>query len=179
MSRQVWERIDYLVDRSPSLDDLAAHGLHLLAAERWRAQGHVVPNGLVREELLAEYAVRSLPQLVEEVRDATTGPLVVFKGPTLAALYERPTLRPFSDLDVLVRDPAVTQAALVASDFVPTDDPAAYEHVSHQLVPLLRRVTRSRWRCTGIRSGRVRSEGPRSTNSFDIRSRPTWRSKRS
>ena len=42
--------------------------------------------------------------VVERVRDIIDEPIVLFKGPEAALVYPNPRLRPFEDVDVLVRD---------------------------------------------------------------------------
>ena len=41
-SPELWAHVDRLVDRAPREADLRAHGVHLLAAQRFRALGRPV-----------------------------------------------------------------------------------------------------------------------------------------
>ena len=132
----LWNRVDGLIDTAPSLHDLQAHGLHLLAARRRRALGQTVPPGLARDELRAAFALHAVPGLLAEVRAACEGPILLIKGPAAAERYPQPELRPFVDLDLVVPDAEQTQAELVAAGFVPTGDAAFYAGVEHHLQPL-------------------------------------------
>jgi Uncharacterised nucleotidyltransferase len=130
------ERVDALIDASPGLQDLRAHGLHLLAARRWRATGKPLPARLVREELQAAWRTYSAPRVLEEVRAACDGPVMLVKGPAVGARFPDPATRPFVDLDLLVPDAGATHAALLAAGFRPSGNPAAYPSDLHHLQPL-------------------------------------------
>jgi hypothetical protein len=131
----IWDRIDRLIDRSPSLRDLQAHGLHLLAARRWRSLGRPIPADLARAELWAALRVNAAGDLMARIRAACEGPIVLIKGPSVASLYPEPTLRPFIDLDLLVSDPEDAQRALLAAGFEPV--PArSHPDLAHHLHPL-------------------------------------------
>jgi hypothetical protein len=132
----IWDRIDALVDSAPGLLDLRAHGLHLLAARHWRSLGRPVPPALEREELAATFRTLAVPGVLAQVRAAYDGPIVLLKGPVVAALYPDPVLRPFEDLDLLVREPHAAQAALEASGFYGGVDPRSMANVHHHLDPL-------------------------------------------
>jgi hypothetical protein len=75
------------------------------------------------------------PAVLREVRSACDGPIVVMKGPELAARYPEPALRPYADLDLLVPDADRTQRALLAAGFRPVGDPDLYRDI-HHLRPL-------------------------------------------
>ncbi|MEA2467525.1 MAG: putative nucleotidyltransferase [Thermoleophilaceae bacterium] len=75
------------------------------------------------------------PLVLERVREIVDGPIVLMKGPEIAARYQDPSLRPFNDLDFLVEDPAAAQRALLAAGFEPIGDPSLYEG-HHHLRPL-------------------------------------------
>ena len=66
-------------------------------------------------------------------RAAVDGPLLVVKGPELAALYPEPSLRIARDLDLVVPDPVAAQAALLAAGFVEAGDPELYGRAAHEL----------------------------------------------
>ena len=87
MSGVQWDRVNALIDASPGVDDLRAHGLQLLAARRWRSAGLLLPAGLVREELQAIWRTHASPRVLEEIRTACTGPMMLMKGPVAAARY--------------------------------------------------------------------------------------------
>lgn len=131
-----WDAVDALIDAAPGLEDLSAHGLHLLAARRWRRAGTPLAASLVREELLAEWRVQAAPRVLEEVRAACDGPLLLMKGPAVAARYPHPPTRPFIDIDLVVPDARAAHAALVAAGFQPSADPAGYPAYLHHMPPV-------------------------------------------
>jgi hypothetical protein len=131
-----WDRVDALIDASPGLEDLRAHGLHLLAAGRWRSSGTPLPAGLVRDELQATWRTHTVPRALGEVRAACEGPLMLMKGPAVAARFPDPAARPFIDLDLVVPDAPKAHAALLAAGFKPSADPAAYPDFLHHLPPV-------------------------------------------
>ena len=51
--------------------------------------------------------------VLERVRDAYDGELLLMKGPEVASHYPNPTDRPFRDLDILVDDPHAAQRSLI------------------------------------------------------------------
>ena len=129
-----WDAVALLVDRAPSTDALRAHGLQLLAAHRLRAVGRSVPDDLVAAERAAAIVSLAVPIVLERVRSAISGPVVLLKGPELAARYPSPVLRPFGDLDLLVADPASAHRALHAAGFLVDAGNAAAR--AHHLPPL-------------------------------------------
>jgi Uncharacterised nucleotidyltransferase len=136
MSGVQWDRVNALIDASPGVEDLRAHGLQLLAARRWRSAGLLLPAGLVREELQALWRTHASPRVLEEIRTACTGPIMLMKGPAAAARYPDPSARPFIDLDLLVPNARATQAELRAADFQLSGDPEAYPDDLHHLPPV-------------------------------------------
>jgi hypothetical protein len=48
--KSIWGGVERLIDAAPGLRDLQAHGLHLLAARRYRSLGTPVPPDLVRAD---------------------------------------------------------------------------------------------------------------------------------
>lgn len=131
----VWRRVNELVDRAPGPEDLLNHRLHLLAARRRREQGLDVPPSFVVEERANMLRTLAVASLLERVREATDGPLVLLKGPEIAARYPDPALRPFTDVDLLVPDAESVQRALLAADFQEIGDPDLYRGI-HHLRPL-------------------------------------------
>jgi Uncharacterised nucleotidyltransferase len=131
----IWTEVEQLVDRAPSVADLRVHRLHLFAARRWRAAARPVPAELELDERLSAMGALTAPVLLRRVREAIDGPLVVLKGPEVAAHYPDAVLRPFGDLDLLVPDPAAAQRALLAAGFFAVGDPRLYEDI-HHLRPL-------------------------------------------
>jgi hypothetical protein len=132
---ELWQGIASLIDRAPSLADLRTHRLELLALARWRELGKPIPPDLGAEEMRAVTIALAAPILLARIRDAIEGPVVLLKGPEAAACYPRPTLRSFSDLDLLVPDAEGVQARLIDAGFVPVGDADRYVGI-HHLRPL-------------------------------------------
>jgi hypothetical protein len=135
-NEQLWSAVDGLIDRAPSLSDLRAHRIHLLAARRWRALGRPIPAELLDEERLAAVNSLAASALIQRIRAATDGPLLLLKGPEVAARYPDPALRAFRDLDLLTPDPEKIQSQLLAAGFEAVGDPTIYEFDLHHLRPL-------------------------------------------
>jgi len=136
VSFPMWDRVEDMVCSSWSVDALRHHGVELIAARGWRRRGRPVPEELNVDERIAAIRTLGVPVLLERVRAAYDGTLVLMKGPEAAALYPDPALRPYCDLDFLGDDPEAARAALMASGFVETDDAARYEG-THHLRPLV------------------------------------------
>lgn len=132
----LWEGVDRVVDRQPRLRDLRAHRLQLLAARRWRAAGRPVPSDLVDEERVAAIFTMAAQIVLEKARSAYDGPMMLLKGPVVAALYPDPALRPFRDIDILVPDADEAQHALIAAGFAPVGNVDSYYADRHHLRPL-------------------------------------------
>jgi hypothetical protein len=115
----IWEGVDRLIDGARSPHDLRAHGLHLLAAQRWREQGRTVPASLVESERDASMLSLAAPLVLGEVRADCDGPMLLVKGPEIAARYPDPALRPFGDLDLIVEDADRVHSALLGAGFTP------------------------------------------------------------
>lgn len=129
----MWDSIDRLIDRADGrLAELREHRVHLLAARRWRATGRAIPPEIVEEERLAAMRSLAAPFILGRIRAACDGPIVVLKGPEVAALYPDPTLRPYKDLDLLVPEAAATQRALLAAGFEPVGNPNLYVDIHHE-----------------------------------------------
>jgi hypothetical protein len=141
-SRQetIWDGVNRLIDAAPGIRDLQAHGLHLLAARRWREVGKPIPGDLAFAELWAAFRVNAARTILERIRLVCPGPLLVIKGPAVASRYPSAELRPFLDLDLLVRDPEAAQSALLADGFEAVPSRLHPETV-HHLQPLQLRGT--------------------------------------
>ena len=133
----LWRAVDELLDRAPTADDLRAHRLHLLAAQRLRVGGHAVPNEFVAAERLAAAVTLAAEIALERARDAYDGTIVLMKGLEVAQRYPSPTLRPFRDLDLLVDRPHQAQRALIAAGFEPVGPEDRFYQDKHHLRPLL------------------------------------------
>ena len=131
----IWEGVDRLIDRAPTLADLRSHRIELLAARRWRALGRAVPDEFVELERRSALHRLVVPRLLERVRGAYDGPMIVHKGPEVAAHYPDPILRDFGDVDLIVPNAEEVQRALIAAGFEEIGDPALYLDI-HHLRPL-------------------------------------------
>ena len=130
----LWHGVDSLLDRATE-DGIIAHKLGPLAAARWRATGRPVTKRVADEERAASFAVLSAEALLRRIREAGTGPLVLLKGPELAAVYP-PGGRRFGDLDVLSPDASGLHRALQQHGFVEVHE-RQFDHAGHHhLVPL-------------------------------------------
>lgn len=131
----LWAAVDGLVDRAPRVSDLNFHGLHLLAARRYRQTGRLVPRDLATAERASAVLTIVVPAVLEQIRRAYDRTIVLMKGPEAASYYPDPALRPFRDLDLLVPDAEEAQRALVAAGFVTAGSPEPYVDL-HHLQPL-------------------------------------------
>ena len=134
-STLLWERLDELVQEAPRLSDLVDHRLHLFAARRLRSRGEPVPAEFVRDEQATALLSMMVPHVLARVRETLTGPILLIKGPEVAARYPDPELRPFVDLDLLVPDARAAQQQLLAAGFEEAGEPALYRDI-HHLRPL-------------------------------------------
>jgi hypothetical protein len=116
----VWTAAGALIDRAASLDDLRAHRLQLLAASLCVAQGRPVPAELRADRRYAATMALAAPTLLARARSAYDGPLMLIKGPEVAAGYPESAARHFRDLDLLAADPDAAQRALLAAGFEPS-----------------------------------------------------------
>lgn len=133
---ELWSRVDELVSPTRKLNDLRAHHLQLLAANRWRRLGVPIPYELLLEE--RGFAARRLAvdMMLRKVREAAPGPMLVFKGPETAAHYLDAGLRPFVDVDLLVPDPETTHRLLLEAGFVSFGNEQEYYDGLHHVQPV-------------------------------------------
>lgn len=131
----LWDRVDEIIARAPSVGALRWHGVHLLAARQRRALGRPVPAELRADERRAAMVGMAAPILLERVRAVCDGPLVLMKGPEAAACYPDPAVRAFNDLDLLVEDAPELHRTLLAHGFVEMRKPALRDD-HHHLQPL-------------------------------------------
>src|SRR5688572_20467829 len=99
------------------VDNFHAHGIGPLVAWRLREQGRPVPEALQESARRGAYAAVTAAPLLARVREHVTGPIIVLKGPEIAAAYPAPALRPYGDLDLLVPNLERAQAELLAAGF--------------------------------------------------------------
>ncbi len=107
--------VDRVVDNTTDAAGLRAHGLDIWAARRWYATGRPVPPEFLAHERAAAMAVLSVLPLLAWIRSVLDGPIVLLKGPEVAARYPDPVLRPFGDLDLLVPRADAAQRLLLAA----------------------------------------------------------------
>jgi hypothetical protein len=134
-AQRLWSAVDRILALEPSDPDLVTHRIEPLAARRYRALGQDVPPRIAEGELQAGIATVAAPVLLRRIREAVDGPLVLFKGPELAARYPEDGLRAFWDVDLLVPDPDAAQHALLAAGFDLVGEPELYIGI-HHLRPL-------------------------------------------
>lgn len=134
-SEELLGAVAALVDRAPSLDALRAHRLQLLAAAIWRERGLAIPPELRADERWAACNALAAPPALERACAACEGPLLLMKGPEVAAAYPRPGTRLFADLDLLVPDPEAVQRSLLAAGFRELEFPDGWRE-RHHLTPL-------------------------------------------
>ena len=126
---ELWERVDAIVAQAPGVSALTHHGLELLAARRQRRLGLGVHPDLPAMEKVAAIKAIATPYVLNRVRAAVNGPLVLMKGPEAAASYPWPECRPFKDLDVLTLDAEAAYVALLKAGFVETGSGGAAHHM--------------------------------------------------
>ena len=131
---KIWPAVDALIDIA-STEGVLAHKLGPLAAARRRATGDSVPAELAAEERAASFAALSSTALLRRIRELGDGPIVLLKGPEVAALYP-PNGRRFGDIDVLTPDAAGLNRRLREHGFVEVDRP--FDHSEHHHLEPLR-----------------------------------------
>jgi Uncharacterised nucleotidyltransferase len=117
VGESLWSRVDRLVDRFRTVEQVYLHGLHLLAARRWRALGRPVPEELVASERAARAAIDDALVVLERVRATVSGRIVLVHGLEVAASYPDRALRSFGDLDLLVESEPEARSALLRAGF--------------------------------------------------------------
>jgi hypothetical protein len=117
---------------------LIEHGLGSLAGDVLEESGGSVPLGLLARQRLARIADLTAPFLLSRIRDACDGPILVLKGPEVAARYPGHA-RAYGDLDLLVPDARGTQRALLAAGFAEVEDPdgrwVGIQHLNPLMLP--------------------------------------------
>jgi hypothetical protein len=127
----LWAGVDRILERAGPGAALTLHRLEPFAARRLRELGREVPEELAESERLGAAFALTAPVHLARARAAVDGPLLVTKGPELAARYPDASLRIYRDLDLVVPDPQAAQRALVAAGFVEVGDAAYYEPAPH------------------------------------------------
>jgi hypothetical protein len=129
----IWRRVDDLL-AAAAVDGVLANKLGPIAARRLHEQGRPVPPALENEARLARAAWMSSIMLLSRIRSVCEGPLLLIKGPEVAALYPG-RARAFMDVDILSPQAQSVHAALRANGFIEVDDPELFTH-HHHLRPL-------------------------------------------
>ena len=93
-------------------------------------------RGLSAELRSAAVLTLLASELLERVRAAVDGPLMLIKGLEVASLYPEPSLRPFADVDLLAAHPDAAYQALLAAGCVPIGHRDSYYEDRHHLRPL-------------------------------------------
>jgi hypothetical protein len=112
----LWRGVDKLLEHA-RVESILAHKLGPLAAHRLRQSEVAVPPELEAEERAAALANAVVLPLLQRIRSACDGPLILFKGPEVAPLYPGRARR-FVDVDLLAADAPGVHAALIAHGFV-------------------------------------------------------------
>jgi hypothetical protein len=131
----LWKSVDDLVDRAPTAADLVAHRLFMHAVRRYRALGRPLPHVLAALEVQTAARMLALEPFLERLRNASTAPLLVLKGPEIAFRYPDPVLRPFTDVDVLTPDAHAVRDELISAGFFEVGAAEKYAGI-HHLRPL-------------------------------------------
>lgn len=132
-SISLWSSVEALIDNA-SIDGILIHKLGPLAAGFRRAAGEPVPEVFAAEERIASLAAMIADPVLRRIREVGDGPMVLLKGPEVAALYP-PNGRRFGDIDVLTPDAPGLHRALREHGFVEMETPFDH-HEHHHLVPL-------------------------------------------
>ncbi|MGD9571032.1 MAG: nucleotidyltransferase family protein [Thermoleophilia bacterium] len=130
--------VDRWIAAGADLDAVEEHRIGLLVAHRLRETGRPVPEELAIDERDAQVLAATAPRVLEDVRAAVEGPVILVKGLEAAAVYPVPATRAgFGDLDVIVADAPGAQRRLIAAGFEEVGDPADFVGL-HHLRPLRR-----------------------------------------
>jgi hypothetical protein len=131
----IWRTLDELLARA-QVGGMLANKLGPLAARSMRMHGRPVPRPLETESRLAKTAWISAIPLLHRIRTVYDGPVLLIKGPEVAARYPD-RARSFMDVDVLVPDAQALHDAMRADGCVLVDDPEVYVNQDqHHLRPV-------------------------------------------
>jgi hypothetical protein len=131
----LWTSVDRLIGIAPDERALRVHRLEPLAGRRLRALGRDVPEEAAESERLGTAFALAAEAHLARARAAVEGPLLVVKGPEVAALYPDPATRISRDVDLVVPDPEAAQSQLLAAGFAQAGNADYYADAAH-LVPL-------------------------------------------
>jgi hypothetical protein len=116
----LWAAVDELVAQAPGIGALRHHRLDLLAARQRRARGLEVDPRLRDAERMAAARAMTVRPLLSLLRSAVDVPLILMKGPEVAAAYPSAECRGFADLDILTPDADAAFGALRRAGFMET-----------------------------------------------------------
>ena len=131
----IWSSVDRLIGAAPDERALTVHRLEPLAARRLRALGREVPEPAAESERLGAAFALAAGAHLQRARAAVEGPLLVVKGPEVAALYPDPATRVSRDVDLVAPDPEDAQRRLLAAGFAEAGSADYYADAPH-LLPL-------------------------------------------
>ena len=132
---EVWASVDRLIGEAPDGRALTVHRLEPLAARRLRSLGREVPEPAAESERLGAAFALAAGAHLARARAAVEGPLLVIKGPEVAALYPDPATRVSRDVDLVAPDAEAAQRQLLAAGFAEAGSADYYADAAH-LVPL-------------------------------------------
>jgi hypothetical protein len=135
---RLWAGVRRVLERAAGIDELRAHRLQLLEAQRRRELGLELPADLAEEAASAVRSTLLTRAFLTRIRDVCEGDVLVLKGPEVAAAYPSPWLRPYIDVDILVRDVHDAERRLRAAGFVGVGaemDWGALHHVQRLAAP--------------------------------------------
>jgi Uncharacterised nucleotidyltransferase len=133
---KLWSCLDALLDRAPRNSDLRFHGVEQLALRRRRPRGAALGPAALAAERTAAATSLLAPLVLQRVLDAVDGAVVLMKGPEVAQWWQNPLMRPYRDVDVLVKDSDAAWHAMREAGFRPTGNPELYVGI-HHLRPLV------------------------------------------
>lgn len=117
---RLWAAVNDLVAQAPGIGALRHHRMDLLAARQLRARGLEVDPRLRDAERMAAARAMTVRPLLSLLRSAVDVPLILMKGPEVAATYPSAECRGFADLDILTPDADAAFAALRCAGFTET-----------------------------------------------------------
>jgi hypothetical protein len=132
---RLWTSVDRLIGTAPDERALRVHRLEPLAARRLRALGEDVPVEAAESERLGAAFALAAEAHLARARAVVEGPLLVVKGPEVAALYPDPATRVSRDVDLVAPDPQDAQRRLLAAGFAEAGSADYYADAPH-LLPL-------------------------------------------
>jgi hypothetical protein len=102
--RGIWSGVACTIDAHPDVARLRAHGLAPLAAAHWRDTGHSLTQAVDMDRVTATALGLQAERLLREVTSFADQPVLLLKGPEVAARYPELGLRDLTDVDILVAD---------------------------------------------------------------------------